>query len=116
MHRGECQHCFETKMLCPGLSICGECKRQQDVVKIERNAFIDGYFTQRVRAGERLATYGFVKRNRKVRLPGSFLVIPLYFGQINVKWVENSLWSERNGNVLTFVILGVRFTWRSAFR
>jgi len=44
----------------------------------------------------------------------SFLIIPIWpFGQINVKCVENSLFSERDGAIPTFVVLGIRFTWRT---
>lgn len=44
----------------------------------------------------------------------SFLIIPIWpFGQINIKRVENSLFSERNGGCPTCVIFGIRFSWRT---
>jgi hypothetical protein len=44
----------------------------------------------------------------------SWLIIPVpLFGQINLKWSRDSLFSERNGFVPTFSIFGVRVTWRS---
>jgi hypothetical protein len=43
----------------------------------------------------------------------SFLVIPVWpFGQVNLKRVEDSLFSERYGKVPTFVLAGIRVTWR----
>lgn len=43
----------------------------------------------------------------------SFLVIPIWpWGQINVKWARDSLFSERNGKVPTVVVFGIRLTWR----
>lgn len=43
----------------------------------------------------------------------SFLVITVWpWGQINVKWVEDSLFSERYGQVPTIAMFGVRLTWR----
>lgn len=43
----------------------------------------------------------------------SFLVIPIpLFGQINIKLAKDSLFSERHGYVPTFVLCGIRFTWR----
>jgi hypothetical protein len=40
------------------------------------------------------------------------IIIPLFVGQINIKRVENTLFSERYGHVPTFSIFGWRVTWR----
>ncbi len=43
----------------------------------------------------------------------SFLRIPIWpWGQVNVKWVENSLFSERYGQTPSMVLFGIRVTWR----
>lgn len=42
----------------------------------------------------------------------SFLIIPFFVGQINVKLARESLWSERVGATPSFILFGVRFTWR----
>lgn len=43
----------------------------------------------------------------------SFLIVPVWpWGQINIKWNRNSLFSERNGGAPTIVVLNIRFTWR----
>lgn len=41
-----------------------------------------------------------------------FIRIPLFIGQINIKNSKGTLFSERYGKVPTFVIFGIRFTWR----
>lgn len=47
----------------------------------------------------------------------SFLIIPIWrFGQINVKFAENSMFSERHGSVPTCVLFGIRLTWRKRGR
>jgi hypothetical protein len=45
-------------------------------------------------------------------LIGSFLIVPLFVGQLNIKWARNSLFSERNGRVPTIRIGPIRLTWR----
>lgn len=42
----------------------------------------------------------------------SFLIIPFFVGQINVKLKKNTLFSERYGQVPTITIGPLRFTWR----
>lgn len=43
----------------------------------------------------------------------SFLIVPIWpWGQINIKRIGNSLFSERNGCVPTLAFWGLRFTWR----
>jgi hypothetical protein len=56
-----------------------------------------------MRGGYRKAQFGF----------GSFLCIPLFVGQLNIKHKKDSLFSERNGNRTrpTVVIGQLRFTW-----
>ena len=41
-----------------------------------------------------------------------FFRIPLVIGQINVKWKERALFSERNNCVPTIAIGLLRLTWR----
>jgi len=43
---------------------------------------------------------------------GWFIRIPLFIGQVNMKPVRDTLFSERYGLVPTFSICGVRLTWR----
>ena len=42
----------------------------------------------------------------------SFLIIPLWRGQINVKWASNALFSERYGYTPTLRIGPLLFAWR----
>jgi len=42
----------------------------------------------------------------------SFLRVPFFVGQINIKWREATLFSERYGHVPTIAIGPLRFTWR----
>lgn len=42
----------------------------------------------------------------------SFLILPLWWGQLNIKWNRNSLFSERHGYVPTWRIGPFRITWR----
>lgn len=42
----------------------------------------------------------------------SWLVIRLWWGQLNFKWVEDSLFSERNGRVPSVAVGPIRITWR----
>lgn len=42
----------------------------------------------------------------------SFLIIPCFIGQINVKWKEDALFSERYGKVPTIGVGPLLIVWR----
>lgn len=47
------------------------------------------------------------------RSPLSFLIVPLWRGQLNIKLDSKSLPSERFGSAQSIALCGIRFTWRS---
>jgi hypothetical protein len=51
-------------------------------------------------------------KNMRPSRPRSFLIIPLFFGQINVKFYRNALFSERYGHAPTLRVGPILFTWR----
>ena len=53
-----------------------------------------------------------LKRSVRVADAPSFLYLPLFVGQLNVKWKRNSLFSERSGATPSIVVGPLRLTWR----
>lgn len=43
---------------------------------------------------------------------GSFLIIPLFWGQINFKRTKDEVFSERYGYTKTLRVMGISITWR----